>query len=209
VGTQTDDDVRRWQIAVTGGFFDADLEFDAGFDLAMHETQVLLSVAYRATADLTVGLRAGAVVDGELRSGDRTWEVRPGAVVALQADYRFLAEPVTLSGGLALAGSFTSTREIGSGREDSLTALDLRLSVTVSKTIEGVFTPYFSARAFGGPVMWTFQDGDVVSDVVGSDPGHHQLAIGASVAPVPGLSASIEWAFLGETALYGSLAVAF
>lgn len=210
MGSQKDDDgQRRWQIAVTAGAFDAGLSFDGDFDLEMSEVLALLSVAYRVTDDFTLGLRAGAVLDGELRANGRTWDVRPGGVVSLQGEYRFFADPVapvTLSAGLALATSFASTKDLGgAGETSSLTAFDLRLSVTVSRTLLSVLTPYFSARVFGGPVLWT-RDG---ADVTGSDRGHYQLALGVSVAPAPFLALSFEWAFFGETALYGQVAVAF
>ncbi|PKN55861.1 MAG: hypothetical protein CVU56_19185 [Deltaproteobacteria bacterium HGW-Deltaproteobacteria-14] len=210
MGSQTDDEgARRWQIAVTAGTFDAGLRFAGDFDLEMSEVLALLSVGYRVTDDLTVGLRAGAVLDGELRAGGRTWDVKPGGVVSLQGEYRLLAapsDPVTLTAGIALASSFASTEEVGGGGETaSLTAFDLRASLTVSRTLWSVLTPYFSARAFGGPALWS-RDG---VDVTGSDRGHYQLALGVSVAPAPWLALSFEWAFLGETALYGQVALAF
>ncbi|TNF28121.1 MAG: hypothetical protein EP329_18425 [Deltaproteobacteria bacterium] len=207
MGTQTDDDgLRHWQIALVAGGFDAGLSFDAGFDLEMREYLLLASVGYRVSPDLTVGFRAGGVLDGELTAEGRTWDVALGAMIGAQAEYRFVARPVTLSGTLGLAASFTATREVGgAGEESSLTALDLRAGVTVSRELFDAVTPYFSARAFGGPVFWT-RDGE---DVVGSDRGHYQLALGLTAAPADFLALGVEWAFLGETGLYGQLAIAF
>jgi hypothetical protein len=58
------------------------------------------------------------------------------------------------------------------------TAFDLRAGAIAGKTIAGVFTPYVTARAFGGPVSWRF-DGDAVT---GTDLYKYQLGGGLSLA---------------------------
>ncbi len=208
---QTDGDqaFKAWTVALIGGAFNAELRFDNDVDAELDNSLMVLGVTWRSSPQWSFTFTTGAGLGGTLEVLDRSYDVSSGPFVGLQAHYRLLADPVdpvSLSFGLALAASFLRAVEQGEGTDEApLTAIDARLSMTVSRTLWRIVTPYFSARAFGGPVFWR-QDGE---DRTGSDPKHVQLAIGASVAPIPELSLSVEWAFFGERGVFGAAAVSF
>ncbi len=180
------------------------MRFDEG-DASAHADlrQVLAAIGLsRDLGDLTVGLRVGAVIAGELAHRGTRYDIGPGIIVALALDWRVLSapvDPVTLTLGLQLGVSHTTLSD-GTTRE-AWTATDLRASVTASRTLFDRLTPYLSVRAFGGPVFWR--------DATGSDTTHVQLALGLGLELAPGWSLHVEGAALAERGIFGGLAVAF
>lgn len=154
----------------------------------------------RELGDLSVGFRAGLVLGGYVDTPEHH-TIEPGLVVATSLDWRVLSapvDPISLTLGLQLGVSHVSVR--GGGRSDPWTALDLRASVTASRSF-GPVTPYLSTRVFGGPVFWR--------GAMGGDTKHVQLAAGLGVELARGWTLHLEGAALAERGVFGGLGVAF
>jgi len=167
----------------------------------MREELVALGVS-RDLGAITLGVRLGAILGGRVDDGGVGYAIQPGVVGALSLDWRVLTaprDPLSLTLGVQLGASHT--RVEGAGRSDGYGALDLRASVTASRTLAEVVTPYLSARLFGGPVFWR--------DATGGDTTHVQLALGVGVEVVPGLTLHVEGAALAERGVFGGVAYAF
>jgi len=150
---------------------------------------------------LSFGVRAGVVVGGHIDVAGARLDIDPGFVVATSLDWRVLTaprDPLSLTLGLQLGVSRATV--VDTGRKDGWTALDLRASVTASRTF-GPVTPYASVRLFGGPVFWR--------GATGSDTKHVQLAAGLGVEVARGWTLHLEGAVLSERGLFGGLGVAF
>lgn len=106
--------------------------------------------------------------------------VSPGPLGAVLTSFRPLDEgdvaPFLLLTG-SVAASVARTTPSGGGPSSTLSAFDLRLGVVSGKTFAHVVTPYVLARAFGGPVFWSFGG----QSVTGTDANHYQLGAGVSV----------------------------
>ncbi len=195
-------------MSLTAGAFRSCLSFDDGFDAEMTQSMVVVGVSYQLTDRLSIGGGIGGVFDGELEARRITFDFNPGFVASINASYRLLSapeSPVSLTLGLAFAAGFTSTREVNTDIDVDYTAFDLRASATVSRTFFRHWTPYFSLRLFGGPVLWQFEG----LDVTGQDPTHLQTALGSTINIGFGVSANVEVSFLGEQALFGGLSYNF
>lgn len=193
-----------WHLSGSVGYFETDLRFD-GADGNSHVDlrQVLAAIGLaRDFGDLTLGIRVGAVIDGEVVQRGMRYTLGPGVVVALALDWRVLSapkDPLTLTLGVQLGVSHVAVSD-GAVREP-WTASDLRASVTASRTLWDRLTPYLSVRLFGGPVFWR--------DATGGDTTHVQLALGLGLELFEGLSLHVEGAALAERGVFGGLAVAF
>lgn len=179
----------------------SELRFEGSFDATLIQDSLAGSFEVRATDALTLMVSGGAVVGGTMRAGGRSFDVRPGPVVAVGASQRIVdgrgrAPFVLLS--LTASQSFLTTDP-----GVPLRATDVRLGATIGKTI-GPLTPFAVARVFGGPVRWTL-DGN---DVTGSDRGHYQLGIGGAIAK-GAFDAFVEWDWLGERRVTAGIGVAF
>lgn len=147
-------------------------------------------------------MRVGLIAAGTLGEGGRTHDFEPGLVGALALDWRVLsapADPISLTLGVQLAAGHAPLTH--DGRSRAWTSTDLRASVTVSRTLWQVLTPYVSARVFGGPIFWR--------DATGADETHLQLALGLGIAPLPGFSLHVEGAILSERGVSGGIGVSF
>lgn len=151
----------------------------------------------------SVGAQIGAVIGGRLALGGERHELGPGLVFGLEAQWRVLEAPrdaVSLTLGLQLALSHARlTPDDGPGA--AWTATDLRASVTASRTLWDVVTPYLAVRAFGGPIFFRHE--------TGGDTTHVQLAAGLGVELGAGLSLHVEGAFLAERGGAGGLGLRF
>ena len=178
------------------GFFETDLRF-AEDDGSSHADlrQVLAAIGLsRDLGDLTLGVRVGAVLDGEVVNRGQRYDLGPGVIVALALDWRAFSaptDPLTVTFGVQLGVSHAAL----------WTTTDLRASVTASRTLWDRLTPYFSVRVFGGPIFWR--------GTTGSDTSHVQLAAGLGLELAPGWSLHVEGAALAERGLFGGLSVAF
>jgi hypothetical protein len=102
----------------------------------------------------------------------------------------------------------------GAGDTAPWVALDARLSLTVSRTLWDVVTPYAAVRALGGPILWSNRpaaspEAGGARDVVGSDPRHVQLAVGVGVTPHPAFGFHLEWDYFGERGVFGGASASF
>jgi hypothetical protein len=157
-----------------------------------------------ASSEFSLGLRLGVILGGRLDAGGSRHDFDPGFVAALAFDWRALSapdDPLTLTLGLQLGVSLASLVGTDDDVARSWVATDARLSVTVSRTLWQVLTPYLSVRGFGGAVFW--------NDTTGGDKTHVQIALGLAIELTEGLSLSVEGALLAERGVFGGLAVAF
>ena len=137
-----------------------------------------------------------------------TYSLSPGPLGVVTASFR----PVDEGGArpfVVVAGSFGASllwTKLNNGNEtsDSMTALDGRLGVAAGKTIGGVASPYVLARAFGGPVLWTYQG----ASSSGTDVYHYQLGAGLVVRS-GAFDAVVEGVPLGERAIVAGMGLAF
>jgi hypothetical protein len=104
----------------------------------------------------------------------------------------------------ALSVSFAWTQLEESSRV-AYTAIDVRLGGQLGVDIAGVLRPYAVARAFGGPVFWSYA-GEAVT---GTDTHHYQLGAGLGVRLSRQLNAFAEGIPLGEQALSAGVGLAF
>jgi len=133
--------------------------------------------------------------------------VSPGGLIGVSFDKTWVAETAFtpfVSTSLRVAASY-----IPSVGDSAFMAIDLRAAVTVGKTIGDVFTPYLSARVFGGPILWFREDGTSM----GTDIYHAQVAIGASfhipLGDAATLTATVDWSPVLERSLSAGAAVSF
>jgi hypothetical protein len=102
--------------------------------------------------------------------------------------------------------SFTAATTHGSGAATETVgyeALDLRLGVIVGTTLWDVWSPYVSARVFGGPVFWRYA-GEAVT---GTDAYHYQVGAGFALALPQHWSLFAEGSPLGERAVAVGISV--
>ena len=105
-------------------------------------------------------------------------------------------------------GTYTdgSSSPMGHAEAPRFTALDLRVGAIAGKTIANVFTPYVTARAFGGPITWRF-DG---ANVTGTDLYKYQLGGGLSLALLDRrLDVFAEGIALGERGIAAGVGTTF
>jgi hypothetical protein len=127
-------------------------------------------------ASLRLGV--GAIVGGRLVDHGMHYDLSPGWLVTATAAREWLGSSghgwfVSTAIIIGVSGAHTSNPVAGSA---PLIAQDNRLSVAAGKTIGGVWSPYLTARAFGGPVFWRRGD----QDVVGGDSHHYGIGAGGS-----------------------------
>lgn len=144
---------------------------------------------WRPTRRWSVGAGAGALLGGRLDLEEPLSEpartILPGPLASLSTSYLAVTDagsrPFVLAGASFAAG-FERLAEARGLAGERLTALDLRVSLTVGKTFSERLRPYASVRAFGGPVF-------LGSRAVGSDRYHLQAAAGLAVVLPFGLDA--------------------
>jgi|GEM_PF-945284 len=155
------------------------------------EIPLARSRAGSAPASLQVG--AGGIAGGELTRGAARDGIGPGGSVFVGIAKRIVegrgAVPfVQLTGTISATHALTRTRSTSSlaapapaanaDTTAAFTAVDFRFGAIAGKTFGGVFTPYVTARVFGGPVLWRIE-GDTV---VGTDLYKYQVGGGLSLA---------------------------
>lgn len=164
-------------------------------DLTRHAVFGGVQLPLTQSGKLTAQLGAGGIVAGDLVHGAAHDTMGPGFSAFTGIAWRVVdghdAIPfVQLTGTLSFTHALTRTDDRGTRTDGStspnaqpetsrFTALDLRLGAIAGYPIaNGVFTPYVTARVFGGPVAWRF-DGETVT---GTDLYKYQLGGGLSLA---------------------------
>ena len=163
-------------------------------DLTRHAVFGSVQIPFNRSGSFTAQLGAGGIAGGELVHGAARDTIGPGFAAFSGVAWRVVdghdAIPfVQLTATLSATHMLTRTDDHGTrtdgttspGAQPSsprFTALDLRLGAIAGRTFANVFTPYVTARAFGGPIAWHF-DG---APVTGTDLYKYQLGGGLSLA---------------------------
>lgn len=89
------------------------------------------------------------------------------------------------------------------GRRDGFLATDLRISVAAGWTFFELVAPYVRASAFAAPFYWHQGEGWFTSEPYrsGQDTDHFQVGAGATVLLPANVSAFVDFAALGESAI--------
>jgi hypothetical protein len=125
----------------------------------------------------------GAVFLGQMAVAGTTYDVRPGPLFSVGASWLAVSErharPFVLF-GFSLGAAFFETHARGAAlgdQTDTMSSFDGRVGVAIGKTLGGAISPYLAARAFGGPVYWTYRG----ESTTGTDAHHYQLGVGLVV----------------------------
>ncbi len=159
---------------------------------------MIATLGYRLRPTVAIELGAGAVLDGTLEPpGVAAADIGVGPAATAAISWLLLTETpgrpfVFLSASASVITVPTST--------ERLTALDGRVGVMVGKTFFARFTPYAAARAFAGPVFWTF-------DSAGGDVHHYTVGAGARLALPGNLDLFVEGMPLGEQSVNAGLGI--
>lgn len=200
----------KWRIGAGYSYTSTAIRFDSHTVLDETRHTVLATLDYAPTPVWTFEVGAGALLGGSLRDPGASYDFSPGFLAVLGAGWR-IVDPdgprpfVALTGQLSFVAA--STRLNGSSSSPSIGyhALDARLGALAGWPIEGTFTPYVLARAFGGPVYWEYQG----NKVTGTDTHHYQLGGGALVKIGRKIDLFVEGVPLGEQAISAGAGVLF
>jgi hypothetical protein len=192
-------------VGASGTYTDTALSFGPSLRAGETRAAVLATFAYLPTPKLALELGAGASFGGALTTPAGKYEFLPGPIVSLGLASRFLDAPLYFA-LVTVVASFSAnhTERPGEPRE-SYTAFDLRLGGEFGLNVVKVLHPYVLARAFGGPVFWTYEG----KSVTGTDIHHYQLGAGLAVGLPFGSSLFVEGVPLGERALSGGAGLVF
>jgi len=197
---------------VAFGWSRSDLIFD-GIDAEVERAAVVASTDFFVRDGMTAQIAAGALLDGSLEGSDGVVRsMGPGWMLAGGTTWRVLDGLVGAAPYLLLSLTFgaSGTRTVADPPESvsalrgDYVALDARFGATVGKTFGDLVSPYLSARAFGGPVIW--DEGDTTR--LGTDRYHVQIAGGAALLLGP-VDLFVEGAPLGEQAISAGVGVAY
>ena len=167
-----------WLAGVSAGALSTRISFGSGPDTDFEEQVVVGSFGRRFGDVVSLRLGAGGIVGGRLVDHGMHHDLGAGWLVSATAAREWLgttAHGWFVSTAVVIGVSGAHTTNPYAGRA-SLVAQDNRLVVVAGKTVGGVFSPYATARAFGGPVFW-HRGGQ---DVVGGDAHHYGIGAGGS-----------------------------
>ena len=168
-----------------------------------------ISIDRRVGPRITLGAMVGLTTTGSLGAYGQSFDVSPGPLFTGAFSYRALDEGdatpfVLLTASLGVSLVWTRPSNDSGAPKDAMTAFDGRIGVAARKTIAHIVTPYALARAFGLPILWSYQG----TSVAGTDVHHYQLGAGV-VVRVGAFDALVEGVPLGEQAIVGGLGYAF
>ncbi len=210
------------RLSASYAFTDTTLLFGDDRRAELRRHAVFGGVQLPISESLTAQFGAGGIAAGELVHGAATDTIGPGF-----ASYGGLAWRVyegtdvlpfiQLTTTLSVTHMLTRTDDRGTRTDGSTSpdaraetprfnAFDVRLGGIVGKTFADTFTPYVTARVFGGPIFWQF-DGE---DVVGTDQCKVQLGGGLSLTLFDGgLDLFAEGIPLGEQGVAAGVGTTF
>lgn len=176
--------------------------FDGEVTVPFHLYTATASLGRFATPRHGWTVSASGILGGEIEGRD----VQSGAGLGGAYTYLPLFEtegrPFVALTGIISAAFARATAD--DGRTRSWTALDVRASAMVGKSLQdNRFIVYAAGRAFGGPVFWRRTG----KDVVGGDRYHVTFGAGATWNLSPRLSLSLEVMPLGEQSFSGGATV--
>ena len=157
--------------------------------------------------ELSIQVGAGAILGGSLTTPTGKYDIDPGALLVVGGSYRFIdakgARPFVLATlGLTFSGSQTTLQ--GATQTKALyDAFDMRAGGVVGWNIARLISPYAVARAFGGPVYWTYQN----QSTTGTDVHHFQIGAGLGIALGKRFDLFVEGVPLGEVGVSAGLGV--
>ena len=155
----------------------------------------------------SVGGTVGVLAGGSLVVEGRHHAYRPGAALSVSASRELLGEaraPMFLT--TTWAGAITVAPTVADqGARGLYGAIDVSVAIAVGRTIANVWSPYLSARVFGGPVWWSPTGGLVP----GHDPDHHSLGGGSVLSLPKNFEIGIDAALLGAQGLTASAGLSF
>jgi len=195
-------------LGVAYGHFEADLRFDGESDYELAQDALVASLGYRLSHGFSLRVSAGTILDGSLRGEGRSYDVEPGWTMSFSAARQWFGrsdETPFLTTALSLSASRARTIEVGTGVEEPLGASDVRISVLAGYTFGDTWSPFFVARAFGGPVSFR-QDG---RERTGTDRHHYALGLGSGLSLFERLELLVDATVLGEKSLSAGASVAF
>ena len=195
----------RWSVGATGTYTDTVLRFDSSLRATETRAAALAVLAYLPTRSIALELGVGASFGGTLTLPAGRYEFLPGPSASLGVASRFLDAPSYFALLTAVASFSASRTEHAGAERASYTAFDLRLGAEFGLNLVNVLHPYVLARAFGGPVYWTYAG----KSVTGTDIHHYQVGAGLAVGLPARLSLFVEGVPLGERAISGGFGVAF
>jgi hypothetical protein len=199
---------KKWRVGANYAYTSTAIRFDGSTTLDETRHTVLATLAYQPTPRWTLELGLGALIAGSL-DGAASYSMRPGLVTTVGASYQLVetegARPfVLLTGQIAYANTTTQEDGAASARH-GYNALDARLGVIAGWTLLRAVSPYAVARAFGGPVFWTYQG----ESVTGTDTHHYQVGAGILARAARRLDVYVEGIPLGEQAVSAGVGLAF
>jgi hypothetical protein len=198
----SDDEPHDWHAGVAGSYVTTHLKITANgrtdeADFARYA--MTLSLDRRVGDRWTIGAALGSALIGSLDIVGKRYVMTPGPIAVATASFRAVDEgsirPFVLFTG-SIGAALVWTRPDGGSGTDSMTSFDARLGVAAGKTFGGVATPYVLARAFGGPVLWSYGG----ASATGTDAYHYQLGAGLVVRS-GAYDLVVEGVPLGEKAL--------
>jgi hypothetical protein len=187
----------HWAVGVSGLYTSTRLHFSHGLYGGQVRYATLATFAYLPTAKLVLQAGIGAAFGGALTLPDGEYRFSPGPTALLGADLRAFDDGryfLILTSGLSVA--IARTHANGQASE-SYQAFDLRLGAEFGIELAGIVRPYATARVFGGPIFWRYQN----EPVTGTDTHHYQLGAGVAVRVSKALNVFAEGIPLGEQAV--------
>jgi len=194
----------RWVVAASGLYTSTRLRFGDGLQADQVRYAALATLAYLPTAKLVLQAGVGAAFGGSLTLSDGEYRFSPGPVALLGADFRAFDDGryfLILTSAL----SFATARTNKSGEaSESYHAFDVRLGAQFGVELARSVRPYATARVFGGPIFWRYEN----EAVTGTDVHHYQLGAGLAVRASKALNLFAEGIPLGEQAVAVGVGVA-
>ncbi len=202
---ECDGGVPRWRLGGAYGWTQTDLRIGGDrVDVTQHTASLSLTRALKNR--WRIGGSLGVLVGGRLRWRGRRDVISPGGAASLSASREWLDDwrhQTFLTTSAAFAFTAAPTRS-EFDEPGTYTAVDFSVAVAVGKTLWNVWSPYLSARAFGGPVWW-----DATGPAPGQDPDHYSLGVGSVFSIHRNLELGIDWAAAGARGLTAQLGINF
>lgn len=167
------------------------------------------TVGLRKTLDSrwSLGGSLGVLAAGELLVEGRRHTYRPGGAASFSAGRPIapdLLGKMFVATNYSFAATYARTRS-PFGRTGSYLAIDISAGIALGRTVWNVWSPYMSARVFGGPVWFTGADGAVP----GQDPDHHSMGLGSVFTLPKNFEVGIDAALVGARGLTAQAGVNF
>jgi len=197
----------HWAIGVSGLYTSTNLRFSDQVHAAQVRYATLATLAYLPTSKLVLQAGAGAAWGGSLSLPDGEYRFTAGPAALIGADFRAFDEGryfLLLTSALSFSAARTHLQGTSEAGDANYTAFDLRLGVQGGVELWRMVRPYALARAFGGPIFWTYQQ----RAVTGTDTHHYQLGGGLGLRVTKSLNAFAEGVPLGEQAIAVGVGVA-